>query len=218
MKNNKKSANAVIYYNFNMFNNEICEYLRNRIKTEIISVKTCADYQELCNDVKKGNIDLIFTEYNFMYKNCDSGEQQKLKSLCQKNNVKTLILMQNTNISLIKKVIKQKYNALVSINDNIDEVLRAISHLFSDSEKQFISKTLSEVVNDKLKNQGKIELTSKEWEVIFLIAQGHSLSDIATKKNRAISTIATQKQNAMKKLDIKNNTELLKYAYLNGII
>ncbi|MGE9551275.1 response regulator transcription factor [Erwinia amylovora] len=218
MEDIKKPVQVVIYYNFNMFDNAMCEYLKNKITTEVISVKTCSGYQELFSEVKKGNVDLIFTEYNYLYKNCDSGEQQKLKNLCCKNNVKTLIFMQNTNTPLIKKVIQQQYDALVSTHDNIDELQRAIGHLISDSEKQFISKVLSEAVNDKLKTQDQIALTSKEWEVVFLIAQGHSLSDIAAKKNRAISTVATQKQNAMKKLDIKSNAELLKYAYLNGML
>ncbi|WP_158785094.1 LuxR C-terminal-related transcriptional regulator [Pantoea sp. BAV 3049] len=218
MEDIKKPVHVVIYYNFNMFDNEICEYLKNKITTEVISIKTCSDHQELFSEVRKGNVDLIFTEYNYLYKNCDSGEQQKLKNLCAKNNVKTLIFMQNSNTLLIKKVIQQQYDALVSTHDSIDELQRAIGHLISDSEKQFISKVLTEAVNDKLKNQDQIALTSKEWEVVFLIAQGHSLSDIAAKKNRAISTVATQKQNAMKKLDIKSNAELLKYAYLNGML
>ncbi|MBA8735005.1 DNA-binding response regulator, NarL/FixJ family [Chromobacterium violaceum] len=60
-------------------------------------------------------------------------------------------------------------------------------------------------------------LTKKEWEVLLWIAEGMSVSEIASKKQRSIKTISTQKRSVMKKLGIKNDFGLMSYLELEGI-
>jgi two-component system capsular synthesis response regulator RcsB len=61
-------------------------------------------------------------------------------------------------------------------------------------------------------------LTKKELEVVRHFALGASLTEIARKVNRSISTVATQKSAAMKKLRLRTNAELVLYAQENGLV
>lgn len=218
MEDVKKIANVVIYYDFVIFDNAICEYIKKKVEPDAISVSSYAKHQDLIKKINKGEVDIIFTEYNFFYKNCTTGEQLFFQKSCAKNNVKILVFVQMKNKAIIKQIINKKFDALISTQDDIGEFQKAIHHLTSGSTQSFISKSIHKMLCESPEVEGKNSLTSKEWEVFFLVTQGYSLSDIAAKKNRAISTIATQKQNVMKKLDIKTNAELLKYAYMNGML
>ncbi|MCZ5806281.1 response regulator transcription factor [Enterobacter hormaechei] len=52
--------------------------------------------------------------------------------------------------------------------------------------------------------------------MLHLIVEGFSTTEIARHRNRSVSTIATQKHNAMKKLNLSNHSELIKYVQAVG--
>ena len=218
MENVKKIINVVIYYEFVIFDNAICEYIKKKVEPGTLSVRSCSRHLDLIKKIKKGEVDIIFTDYTLFYKNCTTSEQLFFQNLCVKNNVKILVFLQTKNKVIVKQVINRKFDALIGTQDEFGEFQKAIHHLISENTQPFISKSIHKMLCEFPDTRGKNSLTSKEWEVFFLVTQGYSLSDIAAKKNRAISTIATQKQNVMKKLDIKTNAELLKYAYMNGML
>jgi two-component system, NarL family, captular synthesis response regulator RcsB len=60
-------------------------------------------------------------------------------------------------------------------------------------------------------------LTGKELEVVRLYGAGLSLTEIAARLNRSISTVATQKSKAMRKLGIETNADMIRYAQANRI-
>jgi len=61
-------------------------------------------------------------------------------------------------------------------------------------------------------------LTARELEVIRLYGAGLSLTEIAARLNRSISTVATQKSKAMRKLGIETNADMIRYAQANRLI
>jgi len=70
---------------------------------------------------------------------------------------------------------------------------------------------------DTTAEQGdKQMLTKKELEVVRHFALGASLTEIARRVNRSISTVATQKSAAM--LHLRTNAELVLYAQENGLV
>lgn len=60
-------------------------------------------------------------------------------------------------------------------------------------------------------------LTTREREVLQLIAEGKSTKEIAFTFNVSIKTVETQRQQIMKKLKIFNVAELTKYAIREGL-
>ncbi len=63
-----------------------------------------------------------------------------------------------------------------------------------------------------------LPLTKKELEIIRLFAAGLTLTEIAGRFNRAISTVATQKSAAMRKLRLKTHADVIRYAQATRLI
>lgn len=58
--------------------------------------------------------------------------------------------------------------------------------------------------------------TKRELEILFLISECKKNCDIAGKLNLSHHTVETHKSNLIKKLQLKNTTELIAYAIKNS--
>jgi DNA-binding NarL/FixJ family response regulator len=65
---------------------------------------------------------------------------------------------------------------------------------------------------------GSTTLTPREFEVLKLVAEGHTNQDIADRLGVSRKTVDAHRTNLMRKLCIHDVTELVKYALRNGII
>jgi DNA-binding NarL/FixJ family response regulator len=61
-------------------------------------------------------------------------------------------------------------------------------------------------------------LSSRELEVMCLIASGISISDIAKKLCLSPTTVSTYRSRVLKKMKINNDVGLVRYALENGLI
>jgi len=61
-------------------------------------------------------------------------------------------------------------------------------------------------------------LSSREREVLKLLADGLTLKDIATRLVLSVKTVETHKTNMMRKLDLHDRTEVIKYAIQRKLI
>jgi DNA-binding NarL/FixJ family response regulator len=61
------------------------------------------------------------------------------------------------------------------------------------------------------------ELTARQREVVQLVAEGHSVKEIATILKVSSKTVAFHKANVMRRLGIRSTAELTKYALEHGI-
>jgi len=66
--------------------------------------------------------------------------------------------------------------------------------------------------------QGTDQLTSREKQVVTLVAEGHKSRDIAKLLSISIRTVEHHRANIMKKIDIKSTADLIKYAIQKGFI
>ncbi len=60
------------------------------------------------------------------------------------------------------------------------------------------------------------QLTTREEEVLRLIAQGNSNKEISTELDIAVKTVESHKANIMQKLELRNRTEIVRYAVRQG--
>ena len=61
-------------------------------------------------------------------------------------------------------------------------------------------------------------LTGREREVLKLVAEGHTSGEIARMLFISLKTVQGHRTKIMKKLDLKNRTELIKYAMRKGLV
>ena len=62
------------------------------------------------------------------------------------------------------------------------------------------------------------QLSGKEREVVRMLASGMTVSQIAARVNRSISTISKQKSTAMTRLCISTDVDLFAYARSSGMV
>ena len=61
-------------------------------------------------------------------------------------------------------------------------------------------------------------LSTREREVLPMLAEGRTTSDVATELHLSPYTVQTYRQRIMRKLELHSATELVKYALRRGII
>ena len=130
---------------------------------------------------------------------------------------KIIIYTELNTLSILKKALSYGVDAIVSKYDSVNEIKKAVCEVFTrKNNATWLSKKIKVIIESDIEKTGR--LTAREWEIIQLYSMGLSLSSIAKKQNRAVSTVATQKYNAMKKLNVNSNSELIQYACINNII
>lgn len=86
----------------------------------------------------------------------------------------------------------------------------------------FITPTVAEQLALGLMTQNDgpphANLSDREFQVFRMIASGLGVSDIALELNLSVKTISTHKARIMLKMNLSNNTELLRYAIAHDLI
>jgi DNA-binding NarL/FixJ family response regulator len=107
-----------------------------------------------------------------------------------------------------------KQAAALELTAAIDQVLKGGS---------YVTPSVTEgLTNVSLRAPGARELvpepTSRQREVIQLLAEGHSMKEVANRLSITRRTVACHKYAVMELLQLKTNSELVQYAIKHGII
>ncbi|HCR1912155.1 TPA: response regulator transcription factor [Enterobacter kobei] len=210
---------VAVFYEKNIYQQIIFQYLENALSNCSMSLELISNVDVLLEKIAANNIDILITEFNYLYshKDWNNNINTRFCKLCFEHHVKRVLFMSGTNIWLLRRIIDMKFEVIISASETIAELHQAMTSII-DKERQtpYLSESIKAILRTSHKRQQI--LSSKEWDVLYLLAQGFSISEIAVRKNRAISTVATQKHNAMKKLNISTNSELLRIIHLTGVI
>jgi len=122
---------------------------------------------------------------------------------------------------LIKLVKSHQANAYLSKDATLEELKHV---MFSNTNDPFyVNKKLNlidsppeSLIPDSFVEIAKI--TSREKEVIKLIAKGKSTEEISTELFISFETVKTHRKNIFKKLNINKVHELIKFAYDNNLL
>lgn len=137
-------------------------------------------------------------------------------------NTKVVALSMHANKQYIKGMFEAGASGYLFKNCAYDELIKAIRTVYSG--KKYLSDAITEImIQDYLGKEEDLpltdsELTERESEILKLIAEGVSVSDISDKLFVSIKTIGTHKQHILEKLNLKSTTDIVKYAIKKGII
>lgn len=174
----------------------------------------CHNGQQVAEKLTEHPVDIVIAEETFILQEKISGDGYLLLHQYLQQN-KLVILTESITASSLTKMIEIGASVAVSKHDGIKEIENACQHILADKSNYFspsIQDVLESVVLRKIKGS---ELSVKEREVVSLLSSGISLVQIAKMKNRSVSTVATHKYNAMRKLNISSNVELIRYVVEN---
>ena len=136
-------------------------------------------------------------------------------------SVKILIVSTHSNIQMIAKLIRMGVDGYLLKNAEKRELLHAIETIQNGTT--YFCKEVEEKNDD---NNSKIkyetfqitELSSREKEILILIAQEFTGSEIAEKTFISLNTVNTHRRNLISKLNVKNTAGLVKYAIEYGLL
>ena len=136
--------------------------------------------------------------------------------------VKVVVLSMHANEEYVFQVLRAGASGYVLKQSDSSEVLTAIRAALSGGS--FLSPPISRAVIDDYVRRAEARgqesdldlLTSREREVLQLLAEGLSNREIAEQLNISVKTVETHRSNMMNKLDVDSKTELVKYALRKG--
>jgi DNA-binding NarL/FixJ family response regulator len=185
---------------------------------EIVSV--FQNSNEVCNYLEHNEVDIVITDAQMPQL---SGIDLGLKIRNSFPNIKTLLLTMIDTPLHIKDAIKAGVHGYILKKLGKEELVNAINTLMSGK------KYFSEEVIDQLSSYSEEDLndvfpehithlTSREIEIIKLIASENSTPQIASKLYISTTTVETHRANIMKKLNVKTSIGVTKYAIKHHLI
>lgn len=136
--------------------------------------------------------------------------------------IKVIALTMHTEKHFIKEMLKAGASGYLFKDCSYNQLIEAIISVNKGS-KYLSSEVTNVVVTEYLHNSGNRSgsdnnLTEREEEILKLYAEGNTTRQISEMLYVSVKTVGTHKQNILKKLDLKNETDLIKYALKKGII
>ena len=138
-------------------------------------------------------------------------------------DTRVLILSIHTNKEYVLQIIRSGAQGYVLKDASPADLVRAIESV--DSGEPFFSPDISQIVlNQYLEEAGAdaagdaVKLTTRERQVLAMIAGGQSNKEMANELNVGVRTIETHRERVMNKLNIHSVAGLTKYAITNGIV
>lgn len=108
---------------------------------------------------------------------------------------------------------KSLYDGIISIVDDVPEISALISGLLPEENG-----LENESTNDGDADEGKETVSSREKEIIALVAKGLTNKEIAEKLFISVHTVITHRRNIARKLEIHSATGLTIYAIVNKLV
>jgi two-component system capsular synthesis response regulator RcsB len=130
-----------------------------------------------------------------------------------------IVLTMVSNPMVISSLYDVGVLGVVMKQDNLDALLVALAlvrqglRYYPPGFRQDMS------VGGEVRNlQERVDsLSTREFEVLRLFVQGVSITEIAGRLHRSVTTISAQKTSAMRKLGAQNNQELISFCLEHGL-
>lgn len=130
-----------------------------------------------------------------------------------------LILSMHPEQQYALRVLKAGASGYINKATGSEELLSAVAKVLSG--RKYVTPAVAEqLANDINSNRTASHeiLSDREFSVFKMIAEGRSLSAIAADLNLSLSTVSTHRTRILKKMDMKSNADLIKYAIEHEIL
>ena len=222
--------NILVADNQKLFSESFVSLLNSIQGPPMRTLETIADSALILQRVIDLDIDLVFMDLNFS--NPDSMEIiASIKS--ERPNTKVCVLSAYTDHKLVKKAFISGADGFYSKNNSSEEILKCFTELeigntfLSDgvyiTPPQKVNGT-PPIVNGKKTNlyQDRFliqqKLTKREQEILLLITKALNNKEIADRLYISHQTVGVHRKNIMRKLNVKNTVNLIRFAIDHQLI
>jgi len=196
----------------------LLEAFTNLLEPKCDIVGTASDGREMLKMVAKLKPDVVVLDISMPNLNgFDAGEKLK-KRLPE---IKLIFLTVNEDPDMVTEAFRIGANGYLLKNSAASELFQAIDVVMEGSN-YVTPKIARGMITSFIKNPGgeKIHgsLSLRQREVLQLLAEGHTMKEVASILNITPRTVAFHKYQIMEDLDIKTNSELIQYAIKHGFV
>ncbi len=117
---------------------------------------------------------------------------------------------------------RQGASAFIKKDSQPEDIVRVLREV-AGGRKHFSSRQvemMAEYINEASESHRNTfeELTDRELQVLHLLASGKMKGEISDKLSVSKNTISNHRNNILKKLQLRNNSDLTRYAIQNGLL
>ena len=190
----------------------LAEACKNLLEPEFEVVGIVSDGRALLEMAMKVKPDVIILDITMPRLNgLDAGEQIKQ----QLRSVKLVYMTMNLAADVAAEAFRRGASGYVLKQSAADELLTALRKVLKG--ESYLSSLITKDTVDFLIRSGKAvseerRITTRQSEVLQLLAEGMSMKEIANVLDLKPGTVAFHKYRIMETLGLKTNAELLEYA------
>ncbi len=176
-----------------------------------------ADAEELIKKVMAGRWDVVVSDLSMPGRSgLDALQQIKLSH----PDLPVLILSIHPEEQYALRALKSGASGYLSKDTAPDELVKAVQKVLLG--KKYISQAIAEKLANNFSSDAALNphesLSDREFDVMKLLANGKSVSEIAEMLSLSVTTVSTYRARVMVKMDLKSNSDLTKYAIENRLI
>ena len=158
-----------------------------------------------------------------------NGLEAARQILAASPGIAILILTMHDSDNVVREVLRAGARGYVLKSDAGRDLVAAVEAL--QRQRTFFTTRVSQMVLDGFLDREKKDpageipeesstelLTSREREVIQLLAEGRTSKEVAVTLNLSVKTAETHRTNLMRKLGLHSVADLTRYAVRNGIV
>ncbi|HZZ13477.1 MAG TPA: response regulator transcription factor [Paraburkholderia sp.] len=183
-------------------------------------VGRAADAAELFREIERAPCDLVLMDLYMPGDSSGDGLEAIRQFKTRYPGVALIVLTMETEAAALQNVIALGVNGLVSKRDRIDLIHVAV--VTALARECYLGPAVRALIADATVAQ-RIDfvrqmLSRRELEVFTQYASGLGVTEIATRLGRSVKTISAQKCTAMRKLALRSDAEVFRFAVEHGVI
>ena len=134
----------------------------------------------------------------------------------QTPGVAVVMLTRHTEYAYVQEAFAAGADGYVLKQSSFDELLKAVRAATSGVRYLDLAVEVPPRAADQPRHEGRPPVTDRELTVLRLAALGRSNKDIAGSLSIAVKTVEVHKSSAMRKLGLRDRSEILRFAVVKG--
>lgn len=181
------------------------------------SIEEASNGWEAIEKVKKTAYSVILLDISMPGMNgLDVLKQLKIEN----PNLPVLVLSMHPEEQYAVRILKAGASGYLTKESAPAELVKALQLVARG--KSYISPTVADQLvlnlNGGSEDMPHSRLSDREFQVLCMIASGHSMKQIATELSLSVKTVSTYRARILEKLSMKNNAEIISYAIKNELL
>jgi two-component system nitrate/nitrite response regulator NarL len=189
------------------------EGLKNLIQEPFQVKDTANSGKQALELIKSSEFDVMITDYEMP--GINGLELVKAVRLVQPE-IKIIVLSQHDDPSIVKELLRAGVLGYLLKNTTYKHLTEALHKVVEG--KRFLSDEIAELLIHAPEEEDKGILTSREIEILKLVAKEFNSRQIAEILFISERTVETHRKNILKKTGASNLVGLIKFAYANNMI